>query len=238
MTWSIVARDETSCAFAIAVATCAFAVGARVPHADGGIGALATQATTNPTYGPRGLRLLREGMTAERIVAILTGSDAGRDHRQLHVQDAHGGIAVHTGRACVPWCGHLVRDGFSVAGNMLASPDVIAATATVFAAGRGTPFAERLIVALAAGETAGGDKRGRQSAALLIHTSEDYPFLDLRVDDHPDPIPELARLETVSRNRFVHMAGLAATRANPSGVWEPKAIEAALAKVMPGKAAL
>lgn len=238
MTWSIVVRDKKSGAFAVAVATCAFAVGARVPHIDGGIGALATQATTNPTYGPRGLALLRAGAPARAAVDILTAADEGREHRQLHVQDAGGGIAAHTGKSCVPWCGHLVRDTFSVAGNMLAGPEVVAETARAYEALHEAPLAERLIRALKAGEDVGGDKRGKQSAALLIHTSEDYPFLDIRVDDHPDPLGELARLELVSRKRFVHVAPHLARRGDPSGTWRPEEIEAILAKVKPGEAGL
>jgi uncharacterized Ntn-hydrolase superfamily protein len=229
MTWSIVARDPASGAFGVAVATRFFAVGALCTHADGGIGALATQALINPTFGPRGLRLLREGLDASSVVAALVAADPGRGSRQLHLQDARGGIAAHTGADCVPWCGHLVRDGFSVAGNMLAGPQVIEATAGAYEAGSALPFARRLIGALEAGEAVGGDKRGKQSAALRIHTSEEYPALDLRVDDHPDPLAELARLEAVSRERFVHFATFFATRANPGGTWDRAVIDAALA---------
>jgi uncharacterized Ntn-hydrolase superfamily protein len=229
MTWSIVARDPASGAFGVAVATRFFAVGALCTHADGGIGALATQALINPTFGPRGLRLLREGLDASSVVAALVAADPGSGSRQLHLQDARGGIAAHTGADCVPWCGHLVRDGFSVAGNMLAGPQVIEATARAYEAGSALPFARRLIGALEAGEAVGGDKRGKQSAALRIHTSEEYPALDLRVDDHADPLAELARLEAVSRERFVHFATFFATRANPGGTWDRAVIDAALA---------
>lgn len=229
MTWSIVARDPATGAFGVAVATKFFAVGALTPHADGGAGALATQALVNPTYGPRGLRLLREGVPAQAAVDILTGTDPGRDFRQLHVQDASGGIAVHTGKECIDWCGHVVGDGFSVAGNMLAGPSVVADTARAFSAAREMPFARRLIAALLAGEAAGGDKRGKQSAALLIHTTEDYPTLSLRVDDHPDPLAELVRLEAVSRERFVHFAACLPTRADPAGIVDRTLIEARIA---------
>ncbi|MFN7642923.1 MAG: DUF1028 domain-containing protein [Burkholderiales bacterium] len=229
MTWSIVARDPASGAFGVAVATRFFAVGALCTHADGGTGALATQALINPTFGPRGLRLLREGLDAATVVAALVAADPGRGSRQLHLQDARGGIAAHTGADCVPWCGHLVREGFSVAGNMLAGPQVIEETARAYEAGAALPFAQRLIRALEAGEAVGGDKRGKQSAALRIHTSEEYPALDLRVDDHPDPLAELARLEAISRERFVHFATFFATRANPGGTWDRAVIDAALA---------
>lgn len=228
MTWSIVARDPATGAFGVAVATRFFAVGALCAHADGGVGALATQALINPTFGPRGLRLLREGLDARTVVDALVASDPGRGSRQLHLMDARGVLAAHTGADCVPWCGHTVRDGFSVAGNMLAGPQVIEETARAFETGAALPFPRRLIEALKAGEAAGGDKRGKQSAALRIHTSEEYPALDLRVDDHPDPLAELERLEAVSRERFVHFAQFFATRANPGGVFDRAVIEAGI----------
>ncbi len=226
MTWSLVARDRASGAFGIAVATRFFAVGALCLHGDGGVGALATQALINPTYGPRGLRLLREGVPAQTVVDVLTQSDPGRAARQLHAQDAAGRIAAYTGADCVPWCGHAVHDGYSVAGNMLAGPEVIAETARAYDAGADLPFPRRLIAALKSGEAAGGDKRGKQSAALKIYTSEEYPALDLRVDDHADPLAELERLEAVSRERFVHFAKFFATRSSPGGVWDRDFINA------------
>jgi uncharacterized Ntn-hydrolase superfamily protein len=235
MTWSLIARDPSTGAFGIAVATRFFAVGALCPHGEGGVGALATQALINPLYGPRGLRLLRDGAMAHRVVDVLTESDSGRAARQLHVLDAAGHGAAYTGTECVPWCGHALHDGFSVAGNMLSGPDVIAETARANVASRDLPFAQRLIAALRAGEAAGGDKRGKQSAALKIYTTEEYPALDMRVDDHPDPLAELARLEAVSRERFVHFAQFFATRAAPGGVWDRTVIEAAIARATGAK---
>ncbi len=228
MTWSIVARDVATGAFGVAVATRFFAVGALCPHADGGVGALATQALINPLFGPVGLRMLRDRIPAQAVLEALLATDSGQSVRQLHLQDAQGRIAVHTGRDCIDWCGHLVRKDFSVAGNMLAGPQVIEETARVYEAHAELPFARRLIAALVAGEAAGGDKRGRQSAALLIHGSEEYPLLDLRVDDHADPLSELARLEAVSRERFVHFAQFFATREEPAGVWDRAVIEKAI----------
>jgi len=235
MTWSLVARDSTSGAFGIAVATRFFAVGALCPHGEGGIGALCTQALMNPTYGPHGLRLLRESVPAQSVVDVLTQSDPGRAARQLHVQDAAGRIAAYTGAECVPWCGHAIHDGFSVAGNMLTGPEVIAETVRAYEAAREVPFPRRLIAALKAGEAAGGDKRGRQSAALKIFTTEEYPALDLRVDDHGDPLAELERLEAVSRERFVHFAKFLATRASPGGVWDRAVIDAEIARATAAK---
>lgn len=230
MTWSIVARDPSTGALGVIVATRFFAVGALCSHADGGVGALATQALINPTFGPRGLRLLREGLSASEVVQVLVRSDPGSAVRQLHLQDAQGGIAAHTGASCVPWCGHLVRRDFSVAGNMLAGPKVIEDTADAFERASALPFPQRLLAAMRAGEAAGGDKRGKQSAALRIHTDQEYPALDLRVDDHDDPLGELERLEAVSRERFVHFARFFATRQSPGGVWDRSQIEAAIAE--------
>jgi uncharacterized Ntn-hydrolase superfamily protein len=235
MTWSLVARDPATGAFGIAVATRFFAVGALCPHGDGGVGALCTQALINPTYGPRGLRLLREGVPAQAVVEVLTQSDPGRAARQLHVQDATGRSAAYTGESCVPWCGHAIYEGFSVAGNMLTDPEVIEETARAFAFAVDLSFPCRLITALKAGEAAGGDKRGKQSAALKIYTSEEYPALDLRVDDHVDPLAELERLEAVSRERFVHFAKFFATRSSPGGVWDREFINAEIERATAAK---
>ena len=231
MTWSIVARDRDG-ALGVAVATKFFAVGALVPHVEPGAGALATQALVNPLYGRRGLALLREGVPAAEVVRLLTLADPGADHRQLHVLDRDGNGAAHTGAACVDWCGHLVRDGFSVAGNMLAGPQVIQETADAFERGAALPFPRRLIAALEAGQAAGGDKRGKQSAALLIHSTEEYPDLDLRVDDHAEPLVELARLEAVSRERFVHFRKFLPKRGDPAGVTDRDFINAEIERAV------
>ncbi len=234
MTWSIVARDKNTGSYGCAVATKFFAVGAMCIKAEGKVGALATQALINPTFGPRGLRLLREGKSASDIVKALIGSDQGRDHRQLHLIDSAGRNAAYTGADCVDWCGHLLRDGFSVAGNMLAGPKVIEGTAQAFEANAALPLPRRLIAALKAGEAAGGDKRGKQSAALIVYSTEEYPELDLRVDDHVDPLAELERLEAVSRERFTHFRAFLPTSANPSGVFDRATIEAGIAAGLAG----
>lgn len=230
MTWSIVARDPASGQIGVAVATCSFAVGARVPFVETGTGAIATQAFVNPFYGYRGLEWLRAGMAADAVLRRLTEADEGRAERQIHVMDGAGRFAAHTGADCVPWCGHLLREGFSVAGNMLAGPDVIAETAAAFEASAGEPLARRFIRALAAGEAAGGDKRGRQSAAILLHDAEEYPLLDIRVDDHPDPLAELARLERVNRERFAHYRRFMPSRSRPTGVLGRAEIERRIAE--------
>lgn len=232
MTWSIVARDEKTGQIGIAVATCAFAVGARVPFVATGAGAIASQAFVNPYYGYRGLELLREGASAQDVIRRVTASDAGEAQRQVHVMDRSGRFAAHTGAECVPWCGHLIRGTFSVAGNMLAGAQVIEETARVFETSSALPFARRFLAALRAGEAAGGDKRGRQSAALLIHDEEEYPFLDIRVDDHEDPLAELSRLEEVSRARFLHYRKFMPSKANPSGITDRAEIERRIAESM------
>jgi uncharacterized Ntn-hydrolase superfamily protein len=230
MTWSIIARDEETGRVGIAVATKFFAVGALVPHVRTGAGAIASQAFINPYYGPRGLELLEAGVRAQDVVARLTAGDEGRHNRQLHVMDRQGGFAAHTGSACIDWCGHRLHGSFSVAGNMLAGPQVLAETARVYEAERAMPFARRLVAAMRAGEAAGGDKRGRQSAALLVHDAEDYPLCDLRVDDHPDPLVELARLEQVAREGWVHFRRYMPNRGAPSGLVDRGGLEALISQ--------
>jgi uncharacterized Ntn-hydrolase superfamily protein len=231
MTWSILARDAATGAFGVAVTTKFFAVGAGCPHAMSNAGALATQALINPTLGPRGLRLLAEGVRAQAVIDTLLASDQGRETRQLHVLDATGRAAAHTGRNCVDWCGHLIRTGFSVAGNMLAGPKVIEDTAAAYEASAHLPLAERLIGALDAGQAAGGDKRGKQSAALKIYAGEEYPWLDLRVDDHPEPLVELRRLYDVARQRYLVFHRFLPTRNDPSGVFDRATINAEVERV-------
>jgi uncharacterized Ntn-hydrolase superfamily protein len=228
MTWSIIAKDGATGQFGIAVATKFFAVGARVPHIAAGFGAIATQALVNPYYGIDGKKLLREGKTPREAIAALIAVDDGRESRQLHIMDAKGEIAAHTGKDCVDWCGHVEGPGFSIAGNMLAGAEVLDETAKAYLANEHLSFPRRLIMALRAGETAGGDKRGKQSAALLIHDREEWSALDLRVDDHADPIHELARLECVSRERWAHFRQFLPTRQNPAGVTDRATIDAGI----------
>ena len=235
MTWSIIARDNASGQFGIAVATRFFAVGARVPHIAAGIGGIATQALTNPYYGIDGLKLLREGRSPREVVETLIAADEGRESRQLHIMDAIGRIAAHTGRDCVDWCGHIEGDGFSIAGNMLVGAKVLDDTAKTYLENKSLPFAQRLIAALRSGEAAGGDKRGKQSAALLIYSEEEWSDLDLRVDDHVDPLAELERLERVSRERWVHFRKFLPSRNNPAGITDRKIIDAGIEAAIAGE---
>jgi uncharacterized Ntn-hydrolase superfamily protein len=232
MTWSIIARDSATGHFGIAVATRFFAVGARVPHIAAGRGAVATQALVNPYYGIDGVKLLREGREPGDIVKTLIAADSGRESRQLHIMDAKGRIAAFTGEECVDWCGHIHGDGFSIAGNMLAGAAVLDNTAKAYVANTSLAFARRLIAALRAGEAAGGDKRGKQSAALLIHGDEEWSDLDLRVDDHADPLAELERLEAVSRERWVHFAKFLPSKHNPVGIIDRAQLEAGIAAAL------
>jgi uncharacterized Ntn-hydrolase superfamily protein len=235
MTWSIIAKDVSTGQFGIAVATRFFAVGALVPSVAPGIGAIATQALVNPYYGIDGLKLLREGKSPRDIIDGLTAADTGRDQRQLHIMDASGRIAAFTGSACVDWCGSLKGNDFSIAGNMLAGARVLDDTAAAYHENRALPLPRRLIAALRAGEAAGGDKRGKQSAALVIYGEEEWPELDLRVDDHADPLSELERLERVSHERWVHFRPFLPTRANPAGVTDRAVIDASIAAATAGR---
>ncbi|HWA79535.1 MAG TPA: DUF1028 domain-containing protein [Acetobacteraceae bacterium] len=229
MTWSILAREPQSGTLAAAVATRFFAVGALCIHVEGGVAALATQALVNPMYAVAGMARLRAGEAPEAVLASLVAADPGRAHRQLHILDAQGRMARHTGAECIAWCGMLSGVDVSLAGNMLAGPAVLEQTLAAFEAARG-PLPERLLAALEAGEAAGGDKRGRQSAALKIATRDPYPDLDIRVDDHPDPLAELKRLYRVSRERFAVIRRFLPGKDNDGGVFDWAVIEAAIAR--------
>ncbi len=229
MTWSILVRDRTTGALGAAVATRFFAVGALAIHVEGGVAAFATQALINPMYAVHGMARLRAGEAPETVATALLAADAGREHRQLHMIDAQGRIAQRTGAGCVDWCGSVHGADVSVAGNMLAGAAVVERTLEAFQRAEGS-LAERLLTALEAGEAAGGDKRGKQSAALKICTRDPYPDLDIRTDDHPDPLAELRRLLAVSRERFAVFRRFLAGADSPCGVFDRAVIDAAVAK--------
>ena len=229
MTWSILVRDPATGALGAAVATRFFAVGALCLHVEGRVGALATQALINPMYGVRGRPRLRAGVPPEAVAAELLAGDAGREHRQLHILDADGRAARHTGTACVDWCGMIGADNISVAGNMLAGPAVLDNTLRAYQSTTGS-MAERLLTALRAGEAAGGDKRGKQSAALKICSADPYPDIDIRADDHPDPIGELERLHRVSQERFSTFRRFLPGADSPCGVFDRIVIEAPITR--------
>jgi uncharacterized Ntn-hydrolase superfamily protein len=229
MTYSIVARDAETGHYGVAVASRFFAVGALVPHIRGGKCAVATQAFVSPIWGIEAADRMAAGEAGADVLADMVARDGGQAIRQIHMIDTGGHVAAHTGANCVDWCGHVAGDGVSVAGNMLAGPSVIADTLAAYRAHMHLPLAERLMTAMEAGAQAGGDKRGTQSAALVVHRSEDYPWLSLRADDHPDPLAELRRLYDVAQERFLHVADAMPTRANFSGTTDRSGIDAAIA---------
>lgn len=229
MTYSIVALCPETGHRGIAVASRFFAAGAIVPYIRGGRAAVASQAFINPLWGMEACERCAEGEPGAQVLADLVARDAGSAHRQIHLIDAHGAIAAHTGASCVDWAGHVSAPGVSVAGNMLAGPQVVQATLDAFLAKPG-PLAERMMTAMEAGEAAGGDKRGTQSAALRMHRSEDYPWFDLRADDHPDPLAEIRRLYAVAHERFIHFAESMGTRANFEGAIDRAPMDRAIAE--------
>jgi uncharacterized Ntn-hydrolase superfamily protein len=204
MTFSLVARDPATGDLGVAVASRFLAVGSVVPHARAGTGAVATQALANVAYGPDGLALLADGIGAIDVVARLTTLDRHRDHRQVGVVDGDGGAASFTGSACSGWAGGRIGPGAAAQGNILAGPEVVEALVDAYLGASGA-FADRLLVGLLAADRGGGDRRGRQSAALLVvragggYMGGDDRWLDLRVDDHPDPVVELIRLRGLHR---------------------------------------
>jgi uncharacterized Ntn-hydrolase superfamily protein len=219
MTWSIVARDDDTGYLGCAAATRFFAVGARVPFVASGTGAIATQGLVNPYYG------IDEPTD---VLTKLTCRDPGEEHRQAHLVDMRGRSAAHSGTSCLPWSGHICRPGVSVAGNMLAGERVLRDTLDSYRHHSQLPFAARLIAAMRAGEAAGGDRRGRQSASLIIFGPDEWSVLDLRVDDHADPLEELQRLEVASRREWMIYRRFVPTRQDPGGVTDHSVIDAAV----------
>jgi uncharacterized Ntn-hydrolase superfamily protein len=207
-TYSIAACDLEARRWGVAVQSKFLAVGSVVPWAEPEVGAVATQSYANPRYGPDGLALLREGLSADEVVERLTSADEGRDHRQLGVVDAAGRGATFTGSECQDWAGGRVGDGYAAQGNILVSGETVDALAETFEATAGKPLAERLLECLAAAQEAGGDRRGQQSASLLVvekdggYASLSDVLVDLRVDDHARPVAELRRLYELHEEIF------------------------------------
>jgi uncharacterized Ntn-hydrolase superfamily protein len=216
-TFSIAARCARTNMLGVAVSTAVPGVGALCPFVRPGVGAVSTQSWVNPYLGIDGVRLMGEGKTAPQALDQLIAGDPGRDVRQLGLVDRDGGSAAWSGKDCTQWFGHLTGRDFAVQGNMLVGEKTIQAMADAFVGGAALDLPERLIAVLEAGQSAGGDKRGRQSAALLVHHKEEYPYLDLRVDEHRHPVAELRRVYEVARHQLVPFIAGMPTRANPLG---------------------
>jgi uncharacterized Ntn-hydrolase superfamily protein len=194
MTFSITARCEKTGMLGVAVSTARPAVGSLVPYVRSGVGAIATQALVNPFYGIDGLKLLSEGLKVEEVLERLLAADPDRERRQCAIVDTNGNAVGFTGKETVSWQGHLIGRQFVAAGNMLTGPKTIEAMFDTFQALENVSLPERLLAALSSGQEAGGDKRGKQSAALFVVQEEEYPLVDIRVDEHSDPVKELIRV--------------------------------------------
>lgn len=203
-TYSIVARDPETGDMGVAVQSNWFSVGSLVTWAEAGVGAIATQSFVNPSFGPRGLELLKQGKTAQEVLRILIDSDEGRSVRQLAIVDAKGNVAAHTGDKCIPAAGHAVGEQFSVQANLMLNDKVWPAMHKAFKESKG-PLAERMITALEAGQSVGGDIRGKQSAAILVVKAQatgkiwEDRMIELRVEDHAEPVLEIRRLLNMYR---------------------------------------
>ncbi len=217
MTFSILARCSDSGQFGVAAATAMPAVGKLLTHAEGGVGAVATQARLNPYLGIDGIQLLRQGRPASEIRDILADRDPRAQSRQFAIIDREGRTATWTGSECLSWAGALERENFSVQGNRLAGGTVLEEAARSMEESRGKTLDERLMQALEAGDRAGGDRKGERSATIYIVDREEYPLWDIRVDAHPDPFTELRRLHGVFARELVPEIRNMPTRANPAG---------------------
>ena len=194
MTFSIAARCPRTGMLGVATSSKALAAGAMVPYCRAGAGAIASQSFVNPYLGIDGLALLEQGLAAQRALERVISDDPGRDLRQLAVVDKDGRVAAHTGDMCIPWAGQRLGGGYVCLGNILVGEPVVEAMARAFDTSLSEELPERLLRAIEAGQEAGGDRRGRQSAGMMVVAQEEYPYCDLRVDDHPDPVLELRRV--------------------------------------------
>lgn len=234
MTFSIVARCPTTGRLGVAVATAVPAVGSMCPFTQAGIGAVSTQSWVNPYLALGVLDAISQGTPAPAALDVILATDASRELRQIGVVDASGEAAAFTGAECTPWCGQEIGPGFAVQGNMLTGPDVIADMAAAFRASAGQPLDERLMRAMEAADAAGGYKRGRQSASLRIQGEEAYPALDLRVDEHPYPVPDLRRVLEIARLQLVPFVdGMPRRGARPGPA--PEAVTSMLALSPPDR---
>lgn len=216
-TFSITARCERTGQLGVAVSTKVPAVGMLCPFVQSQVGAIATQSFVNPYLGIRGLEYLAEGHSAEETLAYLQSLDSGFEYRQLGIVDSQGRSVAFTGQQCDTWNGHLTGPNYAVAGNMLVGEETLRAMEESFLHTTELDLADRLLLALQAGQDAGGDKRGRQSAAMKVYSTEEYPLIDLRVDEHPDPVPELRRVYTVAQQSLIPLIHMMPTKDAPAG---------------------
>ena len=216
-TFSIVGRCARTGQLGTAVATAAPAVGAYCPFARAGVGAVSSQSWCNPYLAYDGLDLMEGGMSASAVCDRLLAEDPGREKRQIGYVNAEGGSAAFTGSACPPWCGHVTGTDFATQGNLLMGSGCVPAMAESFQRTGALDLAERLIAALEAGQAAGGDARGKQSAAVLVVHTEVYPLVDLRADEHRNPIGELRRIYAIARLQSLPFMAQMPTRDNPLG---------------------
>jgi uncharacterized Ntn-hydrolase superfamily protein len=224
VTFSIAARFPQNGMLGVATSSKALAAGGLVPYVRSGVGAIASQSFVNPYLGIDGLSLLEQGLPAERALERLIESDPGRDLRQVGVVDKDGRTAGYTGERCINWAGHVSGGGYVCLGNILEGEEVVKAMATAFEQSLDEDFPERLLLALEAGQEAGGDRRGRQSAGVHVVAGEEYPWVSLRVDDHPDPISELRRVFEVWKVEERAWMQFMPTREDPIPAW-PQVIQ-------------
>jgi len=220
MTFSIAARCPRTGMLGVATSSKALSAGGAVPYCRAGVGAIASQSFVNPYLGIDGLVLLEQGLPAERALERLIEGDPGRDLRQLAVVDKEGRTAAYTGERCIPWAGHVLGAGYACLGNILTGEEVVQAMARAFETTRMEELPERLIQALEVGQEAGGDRRGRQSAGIMVVGEESYPWCDLRVDDHTDPVPELRRVFEVYKREEIPFLEMNPRRDDPVPHWD------------------
>lgn len=216
-TFSITARCERTGQLGVAVSTKVPAVGMLCPFVKSGVGAIASQSFVNPYLGIRGLEYLADGHSAGETLVFLKSYDSAIEYRQLGIVDKNGDSVAFTGNQCDTWNGHLTGENYAIAGNMLVGPETLSAMQASFISSGSQELAERLLLALESGQNAGGDKRGRQSAAVKVYSTEEYPLLELRVDEHPDPVAEIRRVFEVARETLVPFIEMLPTIDAPSG---------------------
>ncbi|AFZ66261.1 DUF1028 domain-containing protein [Deinococcus peraridilitoris] len=218
-TFSITARCAQTGQLGVAVSTAVPGVGMLCPFVQAEVGAVASQSFVNPYLGIWGLEYLADGHSASETLELLKQRDQGLALRQFAIVDRHGGSAAFSGDGCDGWYGHLTGPDYAIAGNMLVGAETLNAMKDSFERSEHRPLVERLLEALQAGQNAGGDKRGKQSAAVKVYSTEQYPLVDLRVDEHTDPVPELQRVYDVARETLLPLIGMLPSKAHPQGLF-------------------